>query len=181
VKEVSDAAQAENIKAEANAARDKILAAYSASTAPQAAEQLTAAISMTCKGQRPELPIFGLDTEKIRFGLPPSFVKLPVNWAATTPGELHYVICSSETEEKIETCRYTGNHYLTRMRYVWKVTLYDILSGALYNSKSIKGADPAACPPMANFLIASTVSKSYGKRPTAEDIVAWLTKLNITK
>ena len=181
VKEISDKAQSENIKSEANIAREKILSAYSSSTSPQATEQLTAAITLTCQGQRPELPIFGLDIENIRFGSSNAFAKLPADWAAERPGELRYVICSSETEQKIESCRYTGNHYLTRMRYVWQITLYDILTGEVASKTSLKGADPDRCPYRANFLVGSTTSRSYGKRPTADQLVAWLTKLKIAK
>jgi tetratricopeptide (TPR) repeat protein len=181
VKEVSEAAQAENIQVEANAVREEILTAYAFSASPQAMEQLTAAIPLMCQEQRPELPIFGRDPEKIRFGLTNTFVKLPADWVAEKPGELHYVICPIETESEIETCRYTKGYYLTRVRYVWEVTLYDILTGEVSAKATLKGADPEGCPPRANFLIGSTVSRSYGQRPTADALVAWLTKLKLTK
>lgn len=145
VREISDAAQAENIKSEANAAQEKILAAYSVSTSQQAMDQMTAAITLTCQGQRPELPIFGLDAEKIRFGLISFNMKLPSGWAAERPGELHYVICITEKEEEIQTCQYQGNHLFIRMRYVWQVTLNDILNGDEYDSKTFKGSNPAQC------------------------------------
>jgi tetratricopeptide (TPR) repeat protein len=181
VQEVSDTAQTENIKAEANTAREEILTAYAFSTSPQAMERLTAAIPLMCQGQRPELPIFGRDTEKIRFGLTNTLVKLPADWVAEKPGELHYVICPTETEQEIETCKYTGGYFLTRMRYVWQVTLYDLLTGEVSAKATLKGADPDGCPPRANFLVGSKVSRSYGQRPTADQIVAWLTKLKLTK
>jgi tetratricopeptide (TPR) repeat protein len=182
VKEISDGTQAENIKSEANAAQEKILAAYSVSTSQQAIDQMAAAISLTCQGQRPQLPIFGLDAEKIRFGLTNFYIKLPMDRAAERPSELHYVICINDKEEdEIETCPYTGGFFLSRMRYVWQITLYDILNGNEYESKTFKGSAPEECPPRANFQIGSKVSKSFGKRPTVDEIVAWLDKLNITK
>lgn len=181
VKEVSDAAQADNVKAEANAARETILNAYSFSNSPQAMEQLTAAITLACQGERPELPIFGLDTEKIRFGLNNAFATLPPDWAAGRPSELHYVLCVDETKEEIQTCKYTGAHFLIRMRYIWKITLYDMLTGDASISKSLKGADPGKCPPFAGFSSISAVSRSFGPRPSVEKIVEWLTQLNLTQ
>jgi tetratricopeptide (TPR) repeat protein len=182
VKEISDAAQAENIKSEVKAAQEKILAAYSVSTSQQAMDQMTAAINLTCQGKRPELPIFGLDDEKIRFGLVNFYIKLPVELAAERPSELHYVMCINDKEdEEVEVCAYTGGVFLARVRYVWQVTLYDILNGEEYDSKTFKGSTPDECPPVANFRAGSTVSKSYGDRPTVDEIVAWLNSLDITK
>ena len=182
VKEISDGTQAENIKSEANAAQEKILAAYSISTSQQAIDQMAAAISLTCQGQRPQLPIFGLDAEKIRFVLTNFYIKLPMDRAAERPSELHYVICiNDKKEDEIETCPYTGGFFLSRMRYVWQITLYDILNGNEYESKTFKGSTPEECPPRANFQIGSKVSKSFGKRPTVDEIVTWLGNLNITK
>ncbi|MCJ7433913.1 MAG: hypothetical protein MUO77_10535, partial [Anaerolineales bacterium] len=74
-----------------------------------------------------------------------------------------------------------GNVFLARMRYIWHVTLYDILTGEDAGSKTFKGSMPDECPPKANFLVGSTISKSFGKRPTADDIVAWLNELNVAK
>jgi tetratricopeptide (TPR) repeat protein len=181
VKEIFDAAQAENIKAEANAARDIVLKAYAASNAPQATDQLAAAISMTCQGQRPELPIFGLDPEKVRFGFANPFVQLAPELTAVKPGELHYVICTTETEETIQKCPYQGNHFVLRIRYAWQTTLYDMLTGEVYDTATVNGADPKACPPVAYLLAGSKTSKSYGPRPTSDQLVAWLTKLNLIK
>ena len=104
-----------------------------------------------------------------------------MDWAAERPGELHYVICINETEEELQTCPYTRGFFLVRMRYLWKVALYDILNGDELDSKTFRGTAPEACPPQANFQIGSTVSKSYGKRPTVDEIVAWLEKLNLIK
>lgn len=181
VKEISDAAQAENIKTEANAVREKILTAYSFSDSPQALEQLAVASSLVCQGQQPELPIFGLDTENIRFGVINPFVKLPIERVAEKPSQLRYVICISETEEKIQTCDYVGGHYLIRIRYLWQVTLYDILDGQAVHTKSIKGGIPNACPPWANFSVKSAGSKSYGRRPNANEIMSWIEGLDIAK
>jgi tetratricopeptide (TPR) repeat protein len=179
VKEVAEAAQADNIKVEAEFTRQQILEAYSKSTAPQASEQLTAALALTCQGQRPELPIFGLNPEKIRFGFSNTFAPLPPDWMAETPGELHYVICATETEAKIETCKYTNGFSLMRMRYVWETTLVDMSTGEKVVTEKIHGADPAACKQSASFLSGSSVSRSYGSRPTTDDLVAWLRQLNL--
>jgi tetratricopeptide (TPR) repeat protein len=181
VKEILDTAQRDNIKAEANATREEILKAYSASSSPQAMEQLTAAISTACQGQRPELPIFGLNPEKVGFGFTNGFVQWPEELAPKTPGELHYVICAVETEDTLQKCPYQGGHFVLRIQYIWQMTIYDMLSGEVVNTGKIYGAEPKACPPVAYLAVGSTTSKSYGQRPTSDQIVAWLTKLNLIK
>ena len=180
VREISDAAQAENIKSEANAAQEKILAAYSVSTSQQAVDQMTTAITLACQGQRPELPIFGLDAEKIRFGLISFNMKLPTGWAAERPAELHYVICITEKDEEIQTCQYQGNHLFVRMRYVWHVSINDILNGDEYDSKTFRGSNPKPCKSRDYFGV-TQARESFGDRPTVDEIVAWLEGLNITK
>jgi len=181
VKEISDAARTENVKTEAASAREKILAAYSVSTSQQAIDQMTAAIALTCNQQRPELPIFGLDAKNIRFGLTSFIVKLPADWAAEKPSELHYVACLSEEEEKIEACPYTGKHFLIRIRYVWKVALYNVRNGEAYAARNFVGSDPAKCNPKELFAKGAPNKRSLGKRPTIDDILAWFEKLNTIK
>lgn len=174
VAEIAAATQAENVKVEADAAREQILAEYSASTSQQAIDQMTAAITTTCQGQPPELPIFGRDAEKVGFGLLYLGIQLPAERAAETPGELHYVVCIDDSAEELETCRYTGNFYLVRARHRWQVTVYDTPTGDEAGSKTFRGSAPASCPPRANFRIGSTTSISYGSLPSVDEILAWL-------
>jgi tetratricopeptide (TPR) repeat protein len=181
VQEVSDDAQSENVKSEASATQEKILAAYSDSTSQQAIDQTNAAISLTCQGKRPDLPIFGRDAKKVRFGLASFGVKLPMGWVAEKPGKLYYIICISEESEKLETCPYQKEHLLLRMRYVWQVVLYNILDGNKYDSKTFKGSDAPKCMPEEYFIESSKTKQTFGSRPTVDDIIAWLVKLNITK
>ncbi|MDD2921970.1 MAG: hypothetical protein PHQ36_06755 [Anaerolineales bacterium] len=179
---IADAAQAENIKAEVNAARAAILKNYSNSTAQQAIEQITNAAILTCRGERPELPIFGLDKKNIRFELVTLIpMQLPKELSAETPGQLHYVACALESEKEIQTCAYKGGHSLTRLRYEWKVALYDVLTGKQRASNTFKGADPADCKKTEPFPVGVKDRKSYGAKPTLEQISAWLRELNLTE
>jgi tetratricopeptide (TPR) repeat protein len=182
VQEVADTAQAENIKAEANATREKILAAYAASNSLEATEQITAAISMVCEGKRPELPIFGLDNKNIRFGLITLIpIQLPKDLAAETPGQLHYVACAVEKEKQIQSCPYDGGHTLYRLRYEWEITLYDVATGEVFTTQTIKGSNPPECKQTELFAVGMTYRKAYGSKPTLDQVAAWFKELNITK
>ncbi len=180
VQELANTAQAENVKAEINAARETILKKYSDSASQQGVEQITNVMPLICRGESPELPIFGLDKKNVRFGLVTLIpMQLPKGLAAETPGQLHYVACAVETEKEIQTCPYKGGHALTRFRYEWTVTLYDILAKTEFNSNVFEGSDPAECKTNEPFPSGVMNRKSYGGKPTLDQISAWLKELNI--
>jgi hypothetical protein len=111
----------------------------------------------------------------VRFGFINSLnLQLPSGWQAATPGEMHYVACAVEQETEVETCQYSGGT-LTRLRYDWNITLYDITSGEVRASQIVPGSDPPEC------AATSGKKKSYGNRPTVDNIVAWLQSLGIRK
>ena len=176
---VGAAAQADNVKAEANSTREEVFDAYSASTSQQALDQMTAAILSTCQGQLPSLPIFARNPESIRFGLIAFGAELPSGWAAESPGDLHYVLCVTEGEREIESCPYAGGHYLVRLRYVWQISLVDILTGKDLDSETFTGPAPEECKSKEYFSRSMTTRKAYGGRPAAEEIIAWLSEWNL--
>jgi tetratricopeptide (TPR) repeat protein len=179
IREVTDAAPADNVKAEAEAALVTVLTSYSMSTSVQAMDRMSAAITQTCQGQRPELPLFGRDPEKVRFGLTDFRAVLPPEWAAERPAEMHYVICIEESADELETCRYTGNNFLIRMRYVWKVSLYKMLDGTRHSTRTLRGTSPDQCPPRAVLQVNSNTHRSYGGRPSVDAILDWLETLDL--
>lgn len=180
-RKVADASQAEEIKAEALAAQTKILDGYAHSNAEQARAQMATTIGKACSQQPPALPIFGLDTEKIRFGMQAPFgLQLPLDWTASTPAELHYVLCASESEVIIQSCPYIGGHTLRRKRYVWAIELYSLVTEQLYQTTKLEGSAPRKCLQTEYFMVGSTTTDVYGNRPTIEQIIDWLTGLKIT-
>jgi tetratricopeptide (TPR) repeat protein len=182
VQEVANTAQADNVKVEVNAARETVLKKYSESNSMQAADQITTVIPMVCKGQRPELPIFGLDEKNIRFGLFTSIIlPLPKELTAETPGQLHYVACVEEKEKDAGSCPYKAGHTLYRLRYEWTVTLYNVVTGNIFNSQVFTGGAPPECKSNELFTKGVTYKKSYGSKPTVDKIAAWLQELNIRK
>ncbi len=181
VQEVESTTQADNVNAEVKSARETILEKYSESDSSQAAEQIAAVIPLICSGQRPELPIFGIDKEKTRFGLLATVVtQLPTGLSAATPGQLHYVACAEETEKKVESCPYSGKT-LYRLRYEWNITLYDIKTGEVFNSQLIEGSDPPECKTKESFSKGLNEKKSYGNKPTIDQVATWLQELGIAK
>jgi hypothetical protein len=181
-RKVSETSQTEEIKAEAATAQAKILDGYAHSSAEQARAQMTTVIGKTCSQQLPDLPIFGLDTENIRFGiLAPFGTQLPVEWSARMPAELHYVLCASESEPIIQSCSYPGEHTLQRKRYVWTVKLYDLVTGQLYETTDLEGSAPRPCyqSDYSYFTSGSKTKDIYGDRPTIGQITDWLTGLKL--
>ncbi|GAB4541434.1 MAG: hypothetical protein Fur002_09850 [Anaerolineales bacterium] len=181
VADVENAAQADNVKKEAESARETILQKYSESTSLQAAEQISLVMTSICGGQTPALPIFGRDEQNIRFGLVTQIaMQLPQGYAAETPGQLHYVGCVNEKEKEIEICNYSGRA-LTRLRYEWDLKLYQTSNGEEVAAQTFKGSDPADCKPKENFPAGVTERKAYGGKPTLNEIIQWMQALNLIK
>jgi tetratricopeptide (TPR) repeat protein len=184
VSEVESTAQADNVKAEVATTRDAILEKYSESNSMQAADQITAVIPLVCNGQRPELPIFGVDKNAVRTALFTTIIMpLPKELTAGTPGQLHYVTCVEEIEKEIQTCGpyVPGNGTLYRLRYDWAVTVYNVATGDILNSQTFSGGDPPACKKKELFNKGVKVKKSYGSKPTVDQVAEWLMGLGIFK
>ncbi len=179
--EIEAAAQAENIKAEAAAARELILQKYSASSSIQATEQMQLAIPAVCGGEKPALPIFGLDENAVRAALFSAvIIPLPADVSASTPGQLRYVACANEVEKEIGSCSYPGGT-LYRLRYDWDVALYDAQTMSAKTSTTLRGGDPPECPKKETFPKGVSAKKSYGNKPTAEQVAEWLRTLGLLK
>jgi tetratricopeptide (TPR) repeat protein len=180
-RKASETTQAEEAKAEAVAVQAKILDGYAHSSADQARAQIAAAIGKTCSQQLPDLPIFGLDPENIRFGMSAPFgTQLPADWLASRPAELHFVLCASESEPIIQSCSYPGEYTLRRKRYVWTVNLYDLVTGQLYQTTELEGSVPRTCYQGDYFSAGLKTKDVYGDRPTVGQITDWLTGLKLT-
>ncbi len=184
VKEIGDAAKSEKVTTEVNAAQKEIFALYSASNSQQAMDAIAESSSLICNGQSsPTLPIFGVNKDNTRFSFINSLgLPLPSGWAAETPGELHYVACAVETETEVETCSFNkGRNAVIRLRYDWALKLYNAASGEEYASQILEGSEPAKCKAKESFGGGIVEKKSYGNRPTVEQVVAWLESLNLRK
>lgn len=178
VQEIENAATTDEIKEEVNAARATIYQIYSESNSQQAIDQMTLGLNQACQGQKPALPIFGLDTKNIRYSIPSIFAPLlPIEMSAQTPGQMRYAICIEETETILNVCEYVNNHYLRRARFIWKINLVDVLSGQTLGKNDFKGGTPPGCPPRALFT--SQESTQYGSRPDMSSVLEWIKSLGL--
>lgn len=65
---------------------------------------------------------------------------------AQTPADLHYVIDTTYERTTLQTCPYTGGHFIARERLILKILVYEAATGSLVKEKSLLGSLPAACP-----------------------------------
>lgn len=162
-------------RSDALAEQSKIINAYSASYAPQARAQMRAVTANVCKRQElPIVPIFGKDADFARFTvLAPSNLQLPADWTARRPAELHYILCIDPSHTIVEECGAKFNH-ANRYRYFWDLRLYDATTGVAFQATKLQGSKPGDCQQASS-------NDLYGKPPTIQQAVDWLTPLGLLK
>jgi len=171
---VSDAAK----KSVETAFGDMYLA-YSRSNGVQARRAMRAATIAICdKHTKPTLPIFGLNTDSIRFGLYGVDARLPDELAAQTPGEMHYVACAKEDGVTVASRSHReiilqvshGYYYQIvqqyRAKYVWDIRLIKTDTLDDIDEMSFAGGEP---PPFAD-----TGTYFYGSPPEMAEVAEWL-------
>jgi len=158
-------------KNDVEAARTIIYAAFSNSQGPQAQQAMKAAMRAVCQGEKqPELPIFGLDKNKIRASVFGVNTELPENIAATTPGEMHYVVCIEE-EYEITQIKEAACCKAIYQRINWRVTLHRV-SNALEQAKTILlGVEPSD---RFETRLFTPLEYIVGAPPSAADLAHWL-------
>ena len=160
-------------------ARQDIYLAFSKSTGSQARRVMKEALKSICEQQKaPVLPIFGLNNDSIRFGIYGVEDQLPENFAARTPGEMHYIVCIKPDNKTVET-RLHKNVVLDFGRYdfytlveqfrvqvIWDVSLVGTSTGESDAEETFTGELP---PPFSetggNYI--------YGSAPM-EELKLWL-------
>jgi|GEM_PF-4106679 len=182
VKIITDSSVLEESRSDAATEQAKILDAYAHSNLEQAKNQMVQAATNMCRSEQlPAIPIFAIDPEPIRFMIvAPYSLELPDGWTAKTPAELHYVVCIEQSQTALETCNYYGSRSVRRNRYVWTVTLYEILSGKTSRSTKIQGSNPRACANTEVFSPGARTNDIYGNIPSLNDVLTWLRALNLT-
>jgi tetratricopeptide (TPR) repeat protein len=174
----------DSMKQSVTAAFTETYTAFSASTGPQARRAMKEALKSICeKHDKPELPIFGLDKDKIRAGVYGIEDKLPEVVTAKTPGEMHYVACIKPEERVITSdtnygwIRIPGYnpipvHYtLLRLRIYWHVTLRNAADAQEYAAKIFEGSYP---PPIPKQRSEWGNGKFYGEPPSLNELKQWL-------
>lgn len=169
-------ANSEAAKADALGGQEKILNDFAYSTSMQAQEKIADTARKMCQQQLPELPIFGLDAERVRLAVVSPFnISLsPEPWLANRPAELHYVLCVEETQKVVQTCPYSGGYTLRRIQFTWALSLYNLDDGKVFKTTKLKGSTPPRCGGQEWFSGGSSGKDVLGGRPTAADIETWL-------
>ncbi len=178
-------AASDEIKKLINVTQAKIITDFSNSDGDQAQKAMADAKIIVCEQHtQPDLPIFGLDNQKILLGIYGVDADLPDSVAANTPGSLHYIACVEEVSKKIGSQQYPvasgvfnssagpGTVVVTyyRIRYDWKVMLRDIKTGDEYLDTTIFGGAP---PSLSIDQIDLNTINYYGSKPDVSDLVKW--------
>ncbi len=184
LKLAQDAAGTDDMKQSVAAAFTETYTAFSSSTGPQARRAMKEALKTICeKKKQPELPIFGLDQEKVLFGVYGIEDKLPDDLAAKTPGEMHYVACTEVEERVIDSesnwvwFRTPDRDYvpvkfkLLRIKLIWDVTLRKITDAQEYATRIFEGGNPPPFPSQKNDL---GNHNYFGKPPSLDELKQWL-------
>lgn len=184
LKLAQEAASTGDMKQSVENAFTETYAAFSSSTGPQARRAMKEALKMICeKKKQPELPIFGLDQETVRFGVYGIEDKLPDDVTAKTPGEMHYVACIKVEERLISsdnkwvTFRTPDRDYfrvsfkLLRLKIIWHLTLRKAVDAQEYAAKTFEGGAP---PPLPAQITELGNQSYFGKPPLLHDVKQWL-------
>ena len=130
------------------------------------------------KHKAPDLPIFGLNKDSIRFGIYGVDDPLPENLAARTPGEMHYMTCIAADNRTIESRKHKtivlqfsrGYFYVLvdqfRVQVNWNVRLLNLETGKSLAEQTFTGEAP---PPFSE----NGGNYFYGPTPL-EEFTVWL-------
>jgi tetratricopeptide (TPR) repeat protein len=152
--------------------------AFSNSSGPQAQRAMKDALKAVCEKKVVPFPIFGLNQEKVRFGIFGTDAQLPEDLRAKTPGELHYIACVDVDEQLLES---RGNSYIRgrwkiwllqrRVKLFWNILLREVDSGEELAKKTFEGSEP---PPYPSDVDAIGDGRYSGDPPSMPLITKWL-------
>lgn len=156
--------------------------AFANSSAPQARNAMKDAPKQVCeKHKQPDLPIFGLNKDSIRFAIYGVEDKLSENVVAKTPGEMHYIACVETANQTVETrwirqiiLQTSRGYYYVRVQQfrvetIWNVNLIQSDTGQIVAQTTLQGGTP---PP---FPVGEDDSGNYFYGPPPMDeLVQWM-------
>jgi tetratricopeptide (TPR) repeat protein len=175
--------------------KQEVYTAFAGSSGNQAKNLLQDVARAFCKNEKKTFPpVLGIDPDTsglILYGIDKS---LPDEWVAKTPTQLKYVVCVAlETEaveeRKLEVVTYgvPGSSYIhtfVRLRYLWQVSVFDIISGEIVESAVFKGSEPPPLDPRTNYdkvvigwygtIHMYLPPSTTGGQPDINDLIRWL-------
>jgi tetratricopeptide (TPR) repeat protein len=153
--------------------------AFSKSSGPQARRAMKDVLTTVCKDRKePDLPIFGLNQESVRFAIFGVDDQLPENLTAKTPGEMHFIACITPDNRTVETRMHKRvvldfgriQYYVLveqfRVQLIWDAHLLQTDSGKSVAEQTLMGMPP---PPFAE----DAGDYFYGPAPM-EELAKWL-------
>lgn len=174
-----EAAGTEAMKKSVEIALQDTYLAFSKSGGPQARRAMKEVLTTVCEDQsEPDLPIFGLNQDSVRFAIYGVDDKLPENLAAKTPGEMHYIACVKTDNRTIETRMHKRvvldfgrfQYYVLveqfRVQVIWDARLFKTDTGKSVAEQTFTGVQP---PPFAE----NAGDYFYGPAPM-DEFTAWL-------
>jgi tetratricopeptide (TPR) repeat protein len=161
------------------AAKTDTYTAFSNSTGAQAQKAMTTIARAACdQTAKSDLPIFGIDKDKILAMIYGVDDRLPEATAARTPGSLHYVACIELTTQRVQTKTFFWAT-LIREAYTWKVTLRRLPGGEAVATTAFTGGTPPPMPDITrsnyiDILMGNTLQRYRGTNPDVADLSKWL-------
>jgi tetratricopeptide (TPR) repeat protein len=166
-------------KKSAESATADTYTAFSKSSGAQAKKAMKDAIKSVCENnKKPDLPIFGLNKERILSGIYGVEDTLPDNVLAKTPGELHYVSCVVMSTETLQTMIFYWATFV-REKYTWNVSLRQVSTGDETAKTKIVGGTPPPLPKLTysnflDYLFGGWFYRSRGSNPDVTALATWL-------
>ena len=164
-------------KREAKAEIEKTIPMLARDSGEDGTMVLAAAKEIACDRKIPDDKTVGLYAEEPgKFLACDSLRDSSKEWlgdlTASSPGEFLYTIFTEYDEDRVQSCPYTGNRTLYRIRLLTVVEVKSVLTGETIAEKLFYGSLPDSCPIIHSFY--GMTDEMYGNYPESEPIVEWL-------
>ena len=167
------------MKASLETALQETYLAFSKSSGTQARRAMKEALKTVCeKHKAPQVPIFGLNKDSVRFGIYGAEEQLPADVAAKTPGEMHEVVCVTTDNRTIESrqhkvilFQFSRGYLYTfvdqyRVQIIWNVKLLDMATAKSLGEETLNGEEPPS--------FSETGGNYFYGKPPMEELTTWL-------
>lgn len=187
----------ETVDREVEAYQQEIYKAFAGSSGNQATRLIQDATRALCKNEKKAFPpVLGIDPDASKLILYGIDESLSEEWIAKTPGQLKYVVCVTlntevfeERKREIVRIGEPGSyfHSFLRLRYIWQVNVFSIISSEIIESTVFKGSEPPPFDPRINdkrvFIgwwwgrYLSLPPSVSGSQPDINELMTWLKEM----
>ena len=99
---------------------------------------------------------------------------LPRSWRPLSAESAQLVACNKTTKDVLEGCSYTtseGDRFVSRVRYVQELVLYEARTGKELTRGRLEGSEPGPCPEVMSFTEYETMKDITGTYPGEDALV----------